>query len=287
MVPRPVKQKARQPKKRTRRKKNTIEDRIEDIDSDGNDIKIALYGKSGSGKTTLWSTFPGPILALICSGRKNPGELKSVNTPQIRKKAKKITIEQSSDMWDIIDYQKDNNRFKTIVLDHATAYQDLVLKEVLDLEEMPVQKSWGLAKRQDFQVCSQQVKEVFRGLLNLDCNIVIVCQEREFKNSEEDEELIAPHVSTALMPTLTIYLDSTVDYICQTFKRNKMVSKTVSIRGKKRTKLVRGKGVEYCLRTGPNEVYQTKFRMPITQSKKLPEEIVDPNYSKMIKLIEH
>jgi ABC-type lipoprotein export system ATPase subunit len=42
-------------------------------------IQLLLYGRSGTGKTTLWSTFPKPILGVICSGGQRSGELRSVS----------------------------------------------------------------------------------------------------------------------------------------------------------------------------------------------------------------
>ena len=48
--------------------------------------------------------------------------------------------------------------------------------------------------------------------------------------------------------------------------------------------LVRGRGVEYCLRTEPHDVYMTKFRRP--GGKDLPEVIVNPTYDKVKALID-
>lgn len=285
MPPRPKKQTNNKKTVRRRTKKSSILDRIEPINFDDTGIKIVVYGKSGSGKTTFWSTFPGPILALVCSGRKKPGELRSINTPAIKKKTKKLIIESPQDLFEITKEIQNGLNYKTVVLDHITAFQDLTLKEILDLDELPVQKSWGLASREDYQTCTQQVKEALRALLSVDCNVVVVAQEREFKPSEDDG-IIAPNVTLNLTPASIIYLEATSDYICQTFKRKKMVKKQFTVRGKKKTKLVPAKGVDYLLRTGPDETFQTKFRMPIEQGKGVPDEILNPTYEKLIKLIE-
>src|SRR4051812_24684736 len=49
-------------------------------------LSLLLYGESGTGKTTTWSSFPGPILCIVCSGSKLAGEFKSINTKEFRAK---------------------------------------------------------------------------------------------------------------------------------------------------------------------------------------------------------
>lgn len=246
-------------------------------------IKILLYGKSGSGKTTLWATFPGPTLCLICSGGKRPGELRSIDTPENRKK---ITPKIINDSSDIVDLLKTVDQYETVVLDHVTGFQDLVLKEILGIEEIPVQKGWGLASQQQYGQCTQQCKEILRTLLSLPQNVVIIAQEREFNTDNENtSELLSPVVGAALTPSLVGWLNPACDYICQTFLRPQMITKTVKMGGKEQTVTSRGKGVEYCLRTAPHDVFTTKFRLPRGANRELPEVIVDPSYDKLEKLI--
>ena len=71
-------------------------------------IKMCVYGRSGTGKTTFWGSFPGRILALMCSGSDPSGELRSINTPEHRKKIDAVLIKSPSDMVDAVAYLKDN-----------------------------------------------------------------------------------------------------------------------------------------------------------------------------------
>jgi hypothetical protein len=179
-----------------------IEARITDMEfSDG--IKINLYGRSGTGKTTLWSTFPAPILALICSGGQQPGELKSIATPENKKRIKQLVIQEPHDIQDAVDLLiAKPDLFKTVVLDHASGLQDLILKGLLGLDAIPVQYSWGLATQQQWGAVGIQVKESLRALLNLPHNVVIVAQERDF-NTDGDSSLgLTPYVASALMPSV-------------------------------------------------------------------------------------
>jgi hypothetical protein len=249
-------------------------------------IHINLYGRSGTGKTTLWSTFPGPILALICSGGNKPGELKSIDTPENRKKITPLNIKSSKEFGERVRKAFTEN-WQTIVLDHATGLQDLILAEILGIEEAPPQLSWGLATQQQYGQLALQMKEHLRTLLNFPLNVVVVAQERDF-NTEGTNELIMPYIASALTPSVVGWLNPACDYVVNTFIRQKEILTTQTMgegKNKKETttrKVLKGQ-VEYCLRTGPDAVFTTKFRIP--KGRRLPEVIVDPSYQSIIKLI--
>lgn len=266
-------------------KSGGVVDRIAPIQFDADDgIKIMLYGASGSGKTTLWGTFPGPILSVVCSGGNKTGELRSLDTPENRKKVFQVTLNESSELRDLVSHVA-TGTYKTVVLDHASGLSDLIMKELLGLDEIPAQKSFGMASQQTYGQMAMMVKEYLRALLNLSCNVVIIAQERTFGGRDDgaDPDLIKPTVGAGLTPSLASWLNSAVDYACQTYKRPKMVSIEQTVAGKKVTTTTRGKGVEYCLRTEPHDVFYTKFRKP--KGKPLPECVVDPTYDKIMSLI--
>ena len=245
-------------------------------------MSLLLYGRSGTGKTTLWATFPKPILAIVVSGGKKPGELRSINTPEYRGSITPVVVQESSDVRELLGQAED---YATIVLDHASGLQDLVLKEVLGLDELPAQKSWGLASMQQYGQCTMQCKEILRALLNLSCNRVIVAQERTFGDDQEGSEVITPTVGAAMTPSLVGWLNPACDYIVETFIRQKVVRKVTKVAGKDVEKLEKVRGqVEYCLRTAPDPVYTTKFRQP--RGRELPDCIVDPSYEKILSLVE-
>lgn len=254
------------------------------------DIRLLLYGASGTGKTTFWATFPGPISVAICSGGRKPGELRSINTPEYRKKIRPVTINSSDQLRDWLSTQMWSGSASvpaTWVLDHVSGLQDLVLKEILGVEELPEQKSWGLATMQQYGQCTMQCKEYLRTMLNLPGNVVIVGQERTFGGREDglDSELIKPTVGCAVTPSLCGWLNPACDYVLQTFKRPKMSrQETTGENGMKTEINVRQKGIEYCLRCEPHDVFMTKFRLP--KGHKLPDAIIDPTYQKLLQVIQ-
>ncbi len=264
----------------TRRRHTGVDDLMVDMTFEG--FSLCLYGKSGTGKTTFWSTFPGPILAIICSGKKKLREMWSIGRAEMRKK--KITplvINKSEDMKRIIDHAQQNT-YGTIVLDHASSLQDKILAEILGLDKLPEQNSWGLASREEYAQCSLQTREYLRAVMDLPGKIVIVAQERNF-NEDNDTDLIMPTVAAGLMPSVTGWLNPACDYICQTFIRQSYTEKKITVGSKKVIRKVPNDGVEFCLRTAPHSVYTTKFCVP--KGSPLPNEIVDPDYTKFSKLI--
>lgn len=268
----------------------SILERIRPIGFDDDDgIKLLLYGKSGTGKTTCWGTFPSPILSIICSGSDKPGELRSIDTPENRKRIQQVVLEKPMELKILCDNIKSHpTSYKTVVLDHATGFQDLVLKEILNLDELPAQNSWGMAKQQEWGQCAMQCKELLRGLLSLPCNVVIVSQEREHRGGDNDSELLTPNIGAGLIPSLAGWVYTAVEYICQTYIRQRMERVVTTLGQGKMAKeieqLVAVKGkVEYCLRTAPDPIYTTKFRVP--KGTPLPDVIIDPDYDKIMALI--
>lgn len=248
------------------------------------DLKILLYGQSGTGKTTLWATFPGPILAIITSGSKRPGELKSINTPEYRKKITAVCCTTEAQVQEQIA-RAESGEFRTVVQDHGTGLSDMLLREELGLEDLPQQKSFGMATREQYGLVASRTKEILHRLLSLPCNTVLVAQEKNHNEDDSDPEgVLAPVIGGAFSKSVIRWLNPACDYVLQTFKRSKYLDKKTTIGDKVKTMRVKTGEIEYCLRTAPNEVYCTKFRVP--KGHPLPDVILDPDYSKLLKVIE-
>jgi len=259
---------------RTDTKASGVLARIAPVSAVDTGLKINVYGRSGTGKTTFACTFPKPLLLIGTEdGTKSVSNVKGVDF---------VMLEESGEIGELVDFCS-KSKYKTVVLDTATGLQDLILKEILGLEELPVQKSWGMATRDQWSQCALQTKERLRQLLGLDCHVVILAQEREFNVETDASDLLMPYVASALTPSVTGWLNPACDYICQTFIRPKVGVKRVKIGGKVIEKEVKERGAEFCLRVGPDAVYTTKFRAP--KGWDIPDAIVDPSYDKLVKLI--
>jgi hypothetical protein len=251
--------------------------RIEPVNTDTSFINVNIYGRSGTGKTTLWSSFPKPLLVLL-SSKDDRDELRSLSRKD-RKDVSVLCLEESNEVLEIVDHVNKLQKYRTVVMDHITDLQLLILKEILSIEELPTQLSWGLATQQQYGQCTLKTKEAINALIKCQCNTVIVAQEREFNVETEHEELLSPFICSSLTPSAVGYLNSKCSYIVQTFIREEVILKKV---GKKTLEKKTGKP-EYCLRTGPHESFITKFRVPKDYPK--PDVLVDPSYDKIMNIV--
>lgn len=259
---------------RAKKKSVSIVDRIAPVKLSTNGIKMNLYGKSGSGKTTLACSFPKKLLLVGTEdGTRSVHNVKGVDF---------VRIKESGELTELTEYVVGAG-YNTVVLDTASGLQDLILKEILGIEKLPAQRSWGMAKQQEWGQCALETKERLRSLLDLPINVVIIAQEREFNTENDTADLLMPFVASALSPSVVGWLNPACDYIGQTFIRRKSVYKTVKIGKKVKQVKTETKQVEYCLRTAPDPVFTTKFRLP--KGAKLPEVLVDPDYTMIDSLI--
>jgi len=264
-------------------------------------FSMMIYGQSGTGKTTLWSTFPGPVLAIICGKRSE--EMRSIDTPENRKK---ITARMCSTGAHIEEQlaEAKTGKYETVVLDHGTSLRQVLLREELGVEEL-LQNRWGLATRENYYAVALKTKEILTRFLDLDTYRVIVAQEKDHAEDEEggiDRSELLEDVQIAsfggdFSASVIRWLNPECSYIVQTFKRPRMVTttrtvkmpggKTKSVTETKRApKDARGKlPVDFCLRVAPHDVAITKFRMWKEGTKNLPESIVDPTFDKVMQVI--
>lgn len=262
-------------------KKSSVTSRIvalDDIVDHG--IKICIYGKSGSGKTRMLGTFSvlGKLLHIVCSSNKM-NEARSIKG---YKNVEVVDLQEPEELPELIDYARDND-FASVGLDHVTDFCGLVLSRLVGVERMPEQSSWGLASQQQYAQMGFQVKEYLRGLLDLECNVILTGQERVYNTTEDGGDVVMPFVSVAATPSIAGWITPACDYVCQTFKRKQYVTKTKKIGGKTKTTRTDTGKVEYCLRTGPDETYMTKFRVP--PGTELPDVVADPSYEKIAPLV--
>lgn len=281
----PIVKKQQQKRTKTKDKpKGGLLSKVTPFESRG-ELKISLYGKSATGKTTLWSSFPGPILAILCSGGQGTNELDSVS-PEDRKKIEPFYLETCSQLLDLAEELRSDTYYQTVVIDHLTGVQDLRLAEILGLDEIPTQKSWGLADRQQYGQRSNNIKDYLRSYIDLvDKKVVFVSQEKALEVNEESELDILPTVGPALSESVLAWLNPASNYIARTFITPKMQTrKKKGVGGRIKTVTERVKGeYEYCLWTGPSDIYTSKFRVPKEFHK--PEFIVNPSYEKLLAVI--
>lgn len=247
-------------------------------------ITMALYGRSGTGKTSFACTFPGKKLLIRCGLDDGTKSVKGVKDLQISPLVKK-----PEHVDEIIRMQKDEHCWDTIILDTASEYRRVCLTEVIGLESVPTQLSWGVARMDQYGDAAIRVKDCIRDFLDLAAdgtNIIIIAQEGGAnEGAQEQSDLLLPSVAQDLGKSVIGFLNPACDYVLQTFIRPmppKIVTKKLKS-GKTIERTIPGAGNEFCLRTGIHPIYWIKFRAP--RGTEIPDEIVDPAYDKFIRLV--
>ncbi len=258
-------------------KKISVLSRIKPVSMDEDGIRLSIYGRSKSGKTRLACTFPKPLLLIGTEkGTKSVSTVKGVDFVQIYKSEE---IDQLAGLLR-------EGKYRSAAIDQAGGLQDIILKEILGTDDLPIQRSWGMAQRDQWMACGAQTKERLKAILDLSLthslHVVVIAHERNF-SEEGQSDLILPTVGSALTPSAAGWLNGACDYICQTYIREEvMIKKTKVGNSEIETRQPTGK-LEYCLRVGPHPVYMTGFRLP--EGTTLPDSIINPSYEKIAALI--
>ena len=254
-------------------------DRIQPVGVTTDGYTFNIYGRSGSGKTVLACSFPKPLLIIGTEdGTESVSDLGDEGVDH-------VCLESSPEMVDLLNHAP--SKYKTVVLDTASRFQDLILREVLGIKELPAQLAWGTATQQQWGQVGLQCKEHFRKLLDLrlhGLNIVVIAQDRTFGDERDGTEKLDPTVGNALSPSIAGWLNAACNYVVHTYLREETKETIQEVAGVEVPTLEKTGDVEYCLRVKPHPVYMVKFRLP--KGTKYDPVMVDPDYDKLAALIE-
>jgi len=244
--------------------------------------KLNVYGLSKTGKTRMACTFPKPLL--LIGTEDGTLSVKSVKGVDF------VRIHTTQELLDLAEHAK--TRYRSVVLDTAGGLQDILLMEVVGYQQIPVQRTWGIATQEHWGVINTKTKECLKRLFDLAenhrINTVIIAHERDFTKKDSPDpnvselERTLPKVGSALTPGVKGWLDGECDYICQTFINHTTVTEMqkVEVNGQMQEVPVASKRKkEYCLRIGPHNLFTTGFR--VDGAVELPDFIVDPTFEKI------
>lgn len=265
-------------------------------------IKLNVYGQGKTGKTRFAATFPKPLLIIgsedgtksISIARQERTNLKldrGIRVWQLLKKGQTFGVDfirlVDSNWFETILPFAVSEGYKSIVLDHASGLQDIILREVIGLADVPQSRTWGLTDQKTWGTVNTQTIDRLYDLLRLaethDKNIVIIAHEAELKNIDDaDSDIMTPKINVALTPQVRNWINGAVDNICQCYiKQNKTVTNVES--NGKIMQLVKPLGKpEYRLRVGTHAICKTGFRLP--EDCELPDD-VSPTYDDIYKII--
>lgn len=260
--------------------------RIVPVQSIERGLKILVYGRSKTGKTSLFGTMPRPSLLIGSEdGTASISGLKDVDFVKIN------STEEFTELISMIP----ESRYKSVGLDTGGGFQDIILKEVLDLDEVPLQRTYGMGTakfkdgRQMWGVVGMQFKEHIVRFYRLadDCltDMMIIAHERNFTDEEKTHELLVPTVGAALTPSVSNWLNGASNIICQTFVREVTETVRTKVAGKEITQKKKTGKAEFCLRLGQHPIYLTGIQCK-KKATDIPDIIVDPSFDKIKRAID-
>lgn len=247
-------------------------------------IRLSLYGNPKTGKTRLACTFPKPLLLIGAEdGTASVVGMEGVDF---------ILLERCEDLREIAGLLR-TRQYKSAVVDSGTSLRDLRIKEILRLSEMPVQKGFGFANRDQWGECSMSLKQLLRPIFDAARtgdleNLVFIAQEQAYNGGEEgaSSDLIKPTVTCALGESLAKWVNAECDCIGQTYIRMQTITKTHQpiANGPTVTMTEKTGASEYCLRLSSDGVYQAGVR--VRQGLALQQSVLtDPSYERLLRVI--
>lgn len=293
----------------------SILDKIKSIEQTNyNRLKCSWYGEAGTGKTRISCTFPKPLILIASEvGTDSIGNIPGIdlfplaNTEDIFPLIDHIVSGKSS--WSQLDsgwkQHRDSNgrllfigdKYRSSVLDTATKMKKTRTIELFSAlgKEMPVKtplpqyanKEW----KDVWTQCSSDMQKMLGALLSVSDNydICTVVNSHEANMTYDDgsttsSDFLKPNISSDIGKAVSNFLNAEVSYMGQMLIRDKFEEreeKQGDISLPIRVKV----GSEYVMRIGPDAVYRTKFRRPLSVTKPLPDFLANPSYDLIVKII--
>jgi hypothetical protein len=153
---------------------------------------------------------------------------------------------------------------------------------ILGLDEMPVQKTFGMATLQQYGEAAMMCKAVYRTMWRLPghVNLVVIAQEEELGDEDAEDEDIPTIIGPALGKSLGKFLRPMADYVLHTFKKGRTKTVTTKVGSQEVKTTTKVPGADFCVHIGPHDRYFTGFR---TSRRDLPEYLVNPTYEEIVK----
>jgi hypothetical protein len=244
-------------------------------------IKAIFYGETGTGRTTCATTFPKPLLIIrseeVESGIKSVKNVVGVEATPV--------LTSDEQLLDVVEYQQKTGKYKTLVLDSVTFYQDLILKRVLKLDDVPVGFTFAMASQSQWGLVGMELKERLRELLRLaqDGTHVVLTAAQRLINDKEDS-IVQPSMVAALTPSAVGWLNVVCNCVAAFRKMKTYEETTKKVAGK--DLVTKQEKTSYVMMTGPDDFWITKLTRLNGKLVPLPQHIIDPNYDKIVKLID-
>ena|ERR1700722_8684036 len=250
-------------KKLTKRPARGIESRIRPLSEVERHVAMLCYGDQKTGKTVFACSFPKPIL-LIDIMEKGTDSVIDVDGVDV------IEAEGTQDLEDLYWMLEKGSKYKSVVLDQMTGLQNLVIREMKEKKNQRADDVFSQRSYGQLGGWMMQWTLNYRNLIKQEYDVCFLSHQKRIEAQEEDDDRLAPEVTTALTGSITNFLLGAVSVIGNQFIRESYDKKT------KETQM------QYCMRL-VSGFYRCGIRRPVSAGP-VPEYVVNPTFDKIMKL---
>lgn len=211
-------------------------------------IHMLLYGTNGVGKTTLACQAEKPLALISLEPIGNAGGAKSVKRVQ---GGTQFRFKECAKVLELGHRLLKENPFRTVVIDSGTSLDAIKLAEVCGWNETAEMLRFkGKVSADEYIERSEQVRKVLRPYLDLPCDVIIICNEKDHNYKADSEggsrnRLVqdAKMMSGGLQHESVIgpgmaggaakWIGDACDYICQLYvdKEYRVIRKATGAKG--------------------------------------------------------
>lgn len=245
------------------RPKRGIESRIKSLSEVDRHIACLCYGDQKTGKTVFACSFPKPLL-LIDIMEEGTDSVIDVDGVDV------VPAESTQDMEDLYWMLEGKTKYKSVVLDQMTGLQNLVIREMKEKKNQRADDVFSQRSYGQLGGWMQQWILNYRNLIKHDKHVCFLSHQKRIEPQDEDDDRLAPEITTALTGSITNFLLGAVSVIGNQFIRESYDKKT------KETEM------QHCMRL-VSGFYRCGIRRPVSAGP-VPEYVVNPTFEKIMKL---
>lgn len=249
--------------KKLTRPARSIESRIKPLSEVARHVAMLCYGDQKTGKTVFACSFPKPLL-LIDIMERGTDSVIDVDGVDV------VPAESTQDMEDLYWMLEGNVKYKSVVLDQMTGLQSLVIREMKAKKNQRADDVFSQRSYGQLGGWMQQWILNYSLLVDHGMDVCFLSHQKRIEPQDEDDDRLAPEITTALTGSVTNFLLGAVSVIGNQFIRESYDKKT------KETEM------QYCMRLASG-FYRCGIRRPVSAGP-VPEYIVNPTFDKVTKL---
>lgn len=249
-------------------------------------VHMLLYGRNRVGKTTLACQWPKPLLLVSLEPTRTGGSRSVAKVKGVTNLWWGEHLTTVSDVERLGHELREDDGYRTVVLDSGSSLEELVLAEVCGWQETANILAFGPYKpgakvsQDQYVERSERMRKVLRPYLGLAKHVLVLANEKDHNPPESRKSTLVKGLQTesffaaAMGGGTTRWVQDGCDYVCQLYIDKETTVKEVKAGGMvKQVEEETGRFVRR-LRTSFHPNYAAGFRSPTPEA--VPEYLEDP-----------